>query len=292
MSGRKTVSRVTNETIAGQLERAAELLWLLDSNPFRARSYQNAANAVRGCEEPVAQMLERGGAAALQELPGIGSKLAGAIREIAETGRLGMIPDLEAQVSPEDVLARVPGIGEKRARQLHEELGIESLQELEQAAHDGRLGQVDGMGKKRVQGIRDALAGMLSRRSRPVADEEDQPPVGLLLGIDAEYRRKADADELPRIAPKRFNPQGEKWLPILKGTRAGWTFTALFSNTARAHELGRTHDWVVIYFEQDGEEDQCTVVSGRSGELNGRRVVRGRERECIEYYQTTEDVDE
>ncbi|MFO7897483.1 MAG: helix-hairpin-helix domain-containing protein [Planctomycetota bacterium] len=286
------MSRVTNETVADQLERAAELLWLLDSNPFRARSYQNAANAVRGCDEPVARMLERGGPTALQELPGIGAKLAGAIREIADTGRLGMIADLEAQVSPEDVLARVPGIGEKRARQLHEELGVESLQELEQAAHDGRLEQVEGMGETRVQGIRDALAGMLSRRRRPVSDEEDQPPVGVLLGIDAEYRRKAEADELPRIAPKRFNPQGETWLPILKTREGGWAFTALFSNTARAHELGRTHDWVVIHFGRDGEEDQCTVVTGRSGELNGRRVVRGRESECIEYYGNTEDVDE
>jgi DNA polymerase (family X) len=53
----------------------------------------------------------------------------------------------------------------------------------------------------------------------------------------------------------------------------------MFSNTSRAHELGRTDDWVVIYAEQDGDEDRCTVVTETAGPLAGRRVVRGREAE-------------
>jgi hypothetical protein len=61
--------------------------------------------------------------------------------------------------------------------------------------------------------------------------------------------------------------------------------TALFSNTALAHELGRTHDWVVIYFGRDGgPEHQRTVVTETRGPLEGRRVVRGREGECREHY--------
>ena len=60
--------------------------------------------------------------------------------------------------------------------------------------------------------------------------------------------------------------------------------TALFSNTARAHELGKIDDWVVIYFESEGLECQYTVVSEFLGALKGRRVVRGRERECRKYY--------
>jgi putative hydrolase len=66
----------------------------------------------------------------------------------------------------------------------------------------------------------------------------------------------------------------------------GWHFTALFSNTARAHELKRTRDWVVIYFYNDHhEEGQHTVVTETSGPLAGKRVVRGRETECRAYYQ-------
>ena len=62
--------------------------------------------------------------------------------------------------------------------------------------------------------------------------------------------------------------------------RDGWQFTALFSNTALAHELGRTDDWVVLYFHRDhGPEHQRTVVTETRGEHRGRRVVRGREDE-------------
>jgi putative hydrolase len=107
------------------------------------------------------------------------------------------------------------------------------------------------------------------------------PAVDLLLDIDAEYRDKAAAGELPKIAPRRFNPEGKAWLPILHAEKGGWHFTALFSNTARAHELGRTGDWVVIYFYDDEHrEAQCTVVTETHGPMEGQRVVRGREAEC------------
>lgn len=88
---------------------------------------------------------------------------------------------------------------------------------------------------------------------------------------------------LRKIAPKRFNPSGEAWLPILHARRGDWQFTALYSNTARAHELGRTKDWVVLYFHSDdGEEAQRTAVTETRDRLAGRRVVRGREAEFLE----------
>ena len=83
---------------------------------------------------------------------------------------------------------------------------------------------------------------------------------------------------MSKIAPRRFNPKGEAWLPVLHTQRGDWHFTALFSNTARAHELGRVRDWVVIYGEDKAHgERQYTVVSATHGALAGRRVVRGRE---------------
>jgi hypothetical protein len=71
---------------------------------------------------------------------------------------------------------------------------------------------------------------------------------------------------------------------VLHAERDGWSFTALFSNTARAHELGKTQDWVVIFYSRDGDEGQCTVVTESRGPLAGRRVVRGRETECRAHY--------
>lgn len=135
------------------------------------------------------------------------------------------------------------------------------------------------------------LSRAAQRQARQLArgEEEgahDQPDVGTLLEVDGEYRRKAEADELTKIAPKRFNPEGKSWLPILHTSRNGWDFTVLYSNTARAHDLGKIHDWVVIYYEREGREDQAIVVTASHGKLAGKRIVRGREAKCERYYRS------
>jgi len=118
-------------------------------------------------------------------------------------------------------------------------------------------------------------------------DGMDGPSVEVLLGIDREYRDKAKAGTLQRIAPRRMNPDGKAWLPVLHTRYGPWHFTALFSNTERAHEMHRTYDWVVVYFsDDDGEDGQATVVTERRGALTGRRVVRGREPECGRFYES------
>jgi hypothetical protein len=109
-------------------------------------------------------------------------------------------------------------------------------------------------------------------------------PVAEILEVDAEYRRKAAAGELPRIAPRGFNPKHEAWLPVLHSESGGRSWTALYSNTARAHEVGRTGDWVVISHEGPDGEQRETVVTVHGGSLSGRRVVRGREAECAKFY--------
>src|SRR5690606_33853745 len=115
----------------------------------------------------------------------------------------------------------------------------------------------------------------------------DQPSVAELLDVDEEYRRKAAADTLIRIAPRRFNPTAAAWLPILHTTRGERHYTALYSNTARAHELGTTHDWVVIY-RDDAKDGRWTVITSQFSDLKGRRIVRGREAECREFYDRTD----
>ena len=108
----------------------------------------------------------------------------------------------------------------------------------------------------------------------------DVPGVDILLAIDGEYRERAHAGSLPLIAPRRLNPEGKAWLPVLHKRYAPWHFTALFSNTERAHLLHRVYDWVVIFYEGADGTGQATVVTERRGALTGERVVRGREPEC------------
>ncbi len=143
-----------------------------------------------------------------------------------------------------------------------------------------------GFGPRRLLAVRDSLAGRGVRQQRVTRTvrQHDEPPVAELLDVDAEYRRKADADRLLRIAPRRFNPSGKAWLPILHTHRGERHYTALYSNTARAHELGTTHDWVVIYRDDHAGRGQWTIVTSRFGPLKGRRIVRGREAECRTFY--------
>jgi putative hydrolase len=65
-------------------------------------------------------------------------------------------------------------------------------------------------------------------------------------------------------------------------------YTALFSNTARAHELGTTHDWVVIYRDDHDGHGQWTAITASYGALSGQRIIRGREEDCRRYYEQQE----
>ena len=112
------------------------------------------------------------------------------------------------------------------------------------------------------------------------------PSANLLLEIDKEYREKASAGKLKKLAPKKLNPESKAWLPIMNVEKDEWRFTVLFSNTQRAHELGKTNDWVVVYFDDGSGEGKCTVVTEHEGSLVGKRVIRGREKECEENYGT------
>ena len=274
-----------NEDIAKQLERIAELLEGQDANPFRVQAYRRAAETLRGLDEPAHQILAREGIEGLERLPNIGERLARSIEQYVVGGGIALLEHLQGAANYQRVLATVPGIGPKLAGRIYDELGVETLEELEAAAYDGRLAQMEGFGRKRLQGVREALAGRLGSRRGGAAQRQagDQPAVEMLLDLDREYREKTEQDRLPRIAPRRFNPSGEAWLPVLNTERAGKHYNVLFSNTPRAHELGTTRDWVVIY-RDDRDGGQWTVVTSNQGTLKGKRVVRGRERECEAYY--------
>ncbi len=284
-------NRLDNDDIADVLDRVADLLDIEGKDGFRVRAWRNAARTARETVEPLADILERDGEPGLVKLPGIGKSIAAAIHEVVDSGRLGFLKKLESEVSSADLFVTVPGIGADLAEKIVETLGIHTLEELEIAAHDGRLDEVPGFGERRVRGVREALTGRLGREATRRAHERGSQPsvvppsIELLMRIDAEYRQRAGAGELPQIAPKRFNPEGKAWLPIFNVERDDWAFTVMFSNTGQAHELGKTNDWVVLYFERDEGRGQCTVVTEGRGPLEGKRVVRGRESDCAGYWQ-------
>lgn len=274
-----------NVEIARRLEEVAELLEAQRANPFRVQAYRRAAMAIRHLPKPLAEIWQEQGEAGLRGVAGVGERLTAALRNLITTGRLPMLDRLRGEMDPMALLQSVAGIGPALAERLHRDLGIDSLQDLEAAAHDGRLAEIAGVGPKKLAGIIDTLTTRLGRvRPRDRAQDAEEPSVPELLDVDREYREKAAAGELATIAPRRFNPDGEAWLPILHTHRGERHYTTLYSNTARAHELGRIRDWVVLYYDGGYEERQSTVITAHRGALSGKRIVRGRERECEEFY--------
>ncbi len=286
-----------NLDIARHLDEVARLLEAQGANPFRVRAYRTAAARIRELKQPLKEILHEEGPDGLLALPGIGQSLAAAIEQLVKTGRLPLLERLRGDMQPERVFTTLANIGPELARRIHETLDIETLSELQAAALDGRLARVAGMGPKRLRAVRESLAGRFRRRLDPEperipSEPAEQPPVDELLEIDQQYRRLSDKDRLPRVAPRRFNPTGQAWLPILHTERGDRHYTALFSNTARAHELGATHDWVVIYLDDHEHHGQWTVITAGFGALKGRRIVRGREAECAEHYERVDEAAE
>jgi hypothetical protein len=177
-------------------------------------------------------------------------------------------------------------VGPRLAERVEETLGTGSLEEVFAAAYDGRLRRVPGVGQKRLRAIRESLASRLQTgQFIPYSAATHEPPIADLLSIDEEYRAKAAAGRLPLAAPKRFNPAGSAWLPVLRTRRGGRSFTAHFANTARTHELGRVGDWVIIVCDAKDDFGQWTVITATRGDLRGRRLIMHREAACREHYK-------
>ncbi len=168
-------------------------------------------------------------------------------------------------------LKGIPGVGEKLAGLIEEYVKSGEMELLESLRKEVK--------PEALEKVRAAKKDHPSSSASAVSI-----PVSLILEMDAEYREKAAARRLKLIAPKLLNPGKKAWLPILAASRKGWTFTIMFSNTATAHNLGKTDDWVVVYYESGKGENQCTVVTETRGPMKGKRVIRGREPECKKFY--------
>ena len=150
---------MTNAEIARRFYRLAALMDLRGDDPFRLRSYRNAAEAIEVWPTPMKEIAEKEGVAGLQTVPGIGKAIAGKIIELLERGTFNAWEKLIAE-TPETLLdlLEIPGIGPKTAAILHEKFKVSSLDELRAFVADGGLDLVDGIGPKTAEKIKESLA--------------------------------------------------------------------------------------------------------------------------------------
>jgi DNA polymerase (family X) len=145
-----------NAEIAAAFEELATLYELDGAVVYRVLAYRNAAKSIRESGVSVAEMAAQGRA---EELAGIGKTIAEKIQALVELGEIPAAAKLKAKI-PEGLVAitHIPGLGPKRTRQLHRELGIESLEDLRHAAEQGRMRTVPGFGAKAEEKVLAALA--------------------------------------------------------------------------------------------------------------------------------------
>jgi DNA polymerase (family X) len=195
---------VDNPEIAERLDAFAALLELGDANPYTTRAYRRAAETIRGAAAPVAELVRSGRA---RELRGIGPGIEARLRELVETGEIAELAELERELAPDLVgLGRYLGLSAKRSVELARALGVRSADELREAAAEGRLRGVPGIGPKTEAQLLDALArepdprmrrGLLLNRALELVG-------GVAAALDGEaagdVRRLRDSCELLAVA--------------------------------------------------------------------------------------------
>jgi DNA polymerase (family 10) len=147
-----------NESIARRFFRLAALMEIRGDDPFRLRSYRNAAEAIETWPTPLKQIAKSEGIAGLQSIPGVGKAIAGKIIELLDRGTFDAWERITAE-TPETVLdlLELPGVGPKTAALLHQKFKVSSLKELKKFVAGGGLDMVDGIGPKTAERIKESL---------------------------------------------------------------------------------------------------------------------------------------
>ena len=156
---------MTNTELANTLTRIADLLQIKGEVIYKTLAYRKAADSLTDLGREARAIWEEGGIPALKEIPGVGQAIAEKIDELLSTGELEFLDRLTTEVpaSLADLMP-VPDLGPKKIRLFYDELGVQTLGDLEQAARDGKLRELSGMGEKSEAKI---LAGIESLQAAP-----------------------------------------------------------------------------------------------------------------------------
>lgn len=160
---------MANRDIARVLFEIADLLEIKGENPFKVRAYHRAAQAIENLATPLSDMR---GHRPFTDIPGVGASIAEKIEELLDSGVSRFHQDLLAEfpASLADLLA-IPEVGPRKAQMLHDQLGITSVDELEQAARVGRLRALKGFGEKTEANILRGIERLRVHRARlPLAE--------------------------------------------------------------------------------------------------------------------------
>lgn len=269
-----------NATVAAVLDEMAGLMELNGENPFRSRAYASAAREVETMEEEVADLAAEG---ELDEVRGIGKKIAAEIEELLETGRIGRHEDLLEAV-PEGLVEMrdIPGLGAKRLRQIYESLGVADIDALAKACESGEVADLKGFGEKTAKNILSGIAYLqehsgryLSNVARRAADEladflKDRPEV-IRLEVTGSIRRRRETTKDVDIVASSDDEEalGEAFAghpSVREVTGHGTTKVSVILKSGMAADLRIVRDeqfpYAVHHFT--GSREHNTLMRGRA----------------------------
>ena len=195
------MAEVDKAAIADTLEKIATLLELKGENPFKTRAYTNAARSIETWGGSVGDLRED---ATLEKIPGIGKAIAGVIKQLVEAGSSEVLDDLRAQFPPGILdLFKLPGLGAKKIKALHEQLQVGSIDDLRQACETGRLAELTGFGKTTQEKLGQAIAdrakhvgsfqlGTIAAEAEILQDDLRALDEALHVCIAGSYRRRKE----------------------------------------------------------------------------------------------------
>jgi DNA polymerase (family 10) len=208
--------------IAKALEEIGTLLELKDENPFKIRAYSNAARSIEAWGGNVSDLQDE---EALAKIPGVGKAIAAKVKELAATGSLKYLEELRAEFPPAILqLFLISGLGAKKIKALHEQLHINSIEELQSACKAGRVAQLPGFGETTQAKICEAIEqrakhagsfqlGQIAGEAETLLAELKNNPTVLQAELAGSYRRRKEiVRDLDYIVATKEPDIITKWL--------------------------------------------------------------------------------
>ena len=275
MSQQEFQQTAVNFLIADLFDEIARRLEEHRHNDFRIAIYRSGADTLRELLSPVDLLLRHDGRQGLERVPGLNRTLVRCIEQFVSVGKINVLEQLRGNPV-------VPWACPRHVISL--EAALTSARRPTAPPYGNRVPGTP------VNRLPKSARLKRSRRSgntpKDATQKQPDPPlIEELLSVDAEYRREVAIGSLPKIAPKRFNPDGEVWLPILHTQRFGRHYTALYSNTAHAHEANTVGDWVIVHRDDHAAPGRWTIITSQFGPVAGHRLVLEHEPECEAFYR-------
>jgi len=243
---------LTNDGIAERFELLADLLELEGAVAYRVLAYRRAAKTLRDTPESVVRLSQQG---RLTELSGVGDTISDKVAELIATGHIAALEKLVASTPPGVVpLMRVPGVGPKTARRVFAELGVSSVDEVMEAAREGRIRGVGGLGEKTEQAILAGLAAPRTQKRDRVSSGKLRP---FAEQIAAHLRDLAEVEDCDLAGSLRRFTETAKDVDLVVATRSPRAVADRFA------EL----DWVAVVEARGDTKVTCVAHDGTRVDL-------------------------